>query len=100
MRLVFLFELGQIHLWIVLSEVFHSCLLLLSLHLFLFALLEGLFLVDLQFLVFDFFWRELVIGDVDEVELVLLAFLLDQAEFQLDRMYFFEKFVVGMMLSE
>lgn len=55
MRLVFLFQLGEIHLWVVLSEILHPSLLLLSLDLFLLALLEGLFLVDLEFLVFYFF---------------------------------------------
>ena len=64
------------------------------------ALAPFVFVCAVRGPVFGFFGRELVIGDVDEVELVLLAFLLDQAEFQLDRMYFFEKFVVGMMLSE
>lgn len=100
MRLVLLLKLGQIHLWIVLSQVLHSCLLLLSLQLLLFALFEGLLLVDLELLVFDFFRREFVVWDVDEVELVFLAFLLDQTKLELDRMDFFKKFVMWMMLPE
>ena len=81
MRLVFLFELGEVHLWIVLSQIFHPSLLLLAFELLLFALLESLFLVDLEFFVFYFFGGELVVWDVYEVELVFLAFLLYQAEF-------------------
>lgn len=79
MRLVFLFELGEVHLWIVLSQVFHPSLFLLALELLLFALLERLFLVDLEFLVFYLFGGELVVWDVYEVELVFLAFLFYQA---------------------
>lgn len=41
-----------------------------------------------------------MVWDVDEVELVLLAFLFDQTQFQLDRVDFFEEFVVGMVFSK
>lgn len=76
-RLVFVFELGEIHLWVIFSEILHPCLLLFPFDLFLLPLFKGLFLVDLQLLVLDLLRRKLMIRDVDEVELALLTLLLD-----------------------